>query len=218
MRKKQKRFQANAASRNVIEAGKEIFDNVKGNWNTFFGNENSIVVELACGRGEYAIGLARLFPQTNFVGVDIKGARIWKGSTIANEEGLQNVAFLRTQIEHIEKFFAKDEIDEIWITFPDPRPRDSEVKKRLTYPKFLDKYKCVVKSGSTVHLKTDNLGLFEYTLEVVKNREDVRGLISTDDLYASPYLDDHYGLQTTYEKKFISEGLNIHYVRFQLYK
>ena len=215
MRKKQRRFQDNAASKNVIEAGKGIFENIKGNWNDFFGNQNSITVELACGRGEYTIGLARIFPDSNFVGVDIKGARIWKGSSIANQENLFNVAFLRTQIDHLEKFFDHDEVNHIWITFPDPQPRESDQRKRLTNNRFLDMYKNILKKGGDIHFKTDNEGLFAYTLEILEARNDIEGLVFTKDLYASNLLEEHFGIQTRYEQKFLDLGCKINYMRFR---
>ncbi len=215
MRKKQKRFQDNAESRNVIEPGKEIFENIKGKWHAFFGNDHPISLELACGRGEYTVGLAREFQDRNFIGVDIKGARIWKGSSIANEEKLNNAAFLRTQIDHIEKFFEKGEVNDIWIIHPDPQPRDSDEKRRLTNNSFLDRYKNFLASGAWIRLKTDDIGLFEYTLEVLNQRKDVTNLVWTKDLYTSELLSEHYGIQTNYERKFLKEGFNINYLKFQ---
>ena len=215
MRKKQKRFQDNAESRNVIEPGKEIFENIKGKWHSFFGNDNPISLELACGRGEYTVGLAREFPDKNFIGVDIKGARIWKGSSIANVENLDNAAFLRTQIDHIEKFFEKGEVNDIWIIHPDPQPRDSDEKRRLTNSDFLDRYKNFVAEGAWIRLKTDDIGLFEYTLEVLNQRKDVTNLMWTKDLYTSDLLSEHYGIQTNYERKFLKEGFKINYLKFQ---
>ncbi len=217
MRKKLKRFQDNTESRNVIEPGKDIFENIKGKWNEFFANEFPITLELACGRGEYTVGLARNISDRNFIGVDIKGARIWKGSSIAKAEKLDHVAFLRTQIDHIEKFFEKGEVDEIWITFPDPQPRESDEKRRLTHPAFLDRYKNILRKAGTIHLKTDSKSLFDYTMEVLSSRDDVKDLIHTYDLYHSEWLDDHYDIQTRYELKFLKQGFKINYLRFQLY-
>src|SRR5690606_29644366 len=147
--------------------------------------DQPIVVELACGRGEFTVGLARQFPDRNFIGVDIKGSRIWKGSVTALAEGLANVAFLRSRIEELDLFFDPGEISELWITFPDPRPRDGDEKKRLTSPRFLDMYKPLIDSQGVVHLKTDNTGLFDYTSDLLEEREDVEVLVRTDDFYAS---------------------------------
>ena len=144
MRKKQQRFADNKVSRNVIEPGKEIFEQIKGNWHKFFDNDHPNVLELACGRGEYSTGLGAVYPDKNFIGVDIKGNRIWIGSKKAKQDGLDNVAFLRTQIDHLEKFFEPGEIDEIWIIFPDPRPKSSDERRRLTSPKYLEIYQNLI--------------------------------------------------------------------------
>ncbi len=213
-RQKQVRFEENKQNRNVIEPGKALYESIQGHWNeTYFENEHPIVVELACGRGEYTVGLAEVFPQKNFIGVDIKGARIWKGSTYAVQQGLHNVAFLRTQIETLETFFKQGEIDELWITFPDPRPKDRDEKKRLTYPRFLDMYRSILKPGGIVHLKTDNVDLFEYTLEVLKS-QPIKDLVYTKDLYNSQHADDHKGIKTRFEKKYLDLGQPINYLRF----
>jgi tRNA (guanine-N7-)-methyltransferase len=215
-RKKLERFRQNEINRNVIQQGKDIFEHIKGTWNKEqFQNDHPLTVELACGRGEFTVGLARQYPERNFIGVDIKGSRIWKGSTIAVAEGLENVAFLRSQIEVLDKFFDDGEINELWITFPDPRPREGDEKKRLTSPRFLDMYKPMIKPEGLVHFKTDNTGLFLYTLEVLQSREDVNILVSTDDFYASEYRDEHFGIQTRYEKMFSEQGEKIKYLRFQ---
>ena len=215
-RKKLERFKQNEINRNVVQQGKDIFDHIKGAWNKEqFQNDHPLTVELACGRGEFTVGLARQYPERNFVGVDIKGSRIWKGSTIAIAEGLENVAFLRSQIEVLDKFFDQAEIDELWITFPDPRPREGDEKKRLTSPKFLDMYKPLIRQGGVVHLKTDNTGLFDYTLEVLQSRDDLEVLVSTHDFYNSPYRDEHFGIQTRYEKMFSEQGEKIKYLRFE---
>lgn len=211
------KFRENAESPYVVEAGKEIFETIKGKWReTYFKNEHPITLELACGRGEYTVGLAGVFPQQNFIGVDIKGARIWKGSKIAADRGLNNVAFLRTQIDHLDQFFQQGEVDEIWIVFPDPQPRDRNEKKRLTHPRFIDLYKKVIKPGGVIRLKTDNRDLFDYTLEHLQSRADVADLEYTFDLYQSPYLGDHHSIQTKYEKGFLSEGLKINYLKFRI--
>ena len=202
----------------MIEPGKELYDSIKGNWSeVFFQNDHPIVVEMGCGRGEYSVGLARHFKEQNFIGVDIKGDRIWKGSSDADKEGLENVAFLRTQIQQIENFFEPDEIDEIWITFPDPRPKDRDEKRRLTYSRFIEIYRRIMKTGGRVHLKTDNTGLFEYSLETLSERKDVKDLEFTRDLYTSDMNKEHFGIQAKYEALHHSMGEKIKYLRFRLY-
>ena len=215
MRKKQQRFADNVISRNVIEPGKEIFENIKGKWRDFFGNDHDIVVELACGRGEYSTGLGAFYKDRNFIGVDIKGNRIWVGSKRARLEGLDNVAFLRTQIDHLEKFFDPGEISEIWIIFPDPRPKSSDEHRRLTSPKYLEIYHKLIKQGGIIHFKTDNTDLFEYTLELLESRFDVKDLDYTRELYNSPYSVDHHGIKTKYEHQFSEQGHDIKYLRFR---
>jgi tRNA (guanine-N7-)-methyltransferase len=215
-RRKLQRFKENEENRNVIQAGKEIFENIKGHWYEMqFQNEHPIVVELACGRGEFTVGLAKEYPQNNFIGVDIKGSRIWKGSTIAIGEGLDNVAFLRTQIQLLDKFFSEGEISELWITFPDPFPREGDEKRRLTSSKFLDMYKPLIKKGGMIHFKTDNTGLFDYTLDLVGRRKDTEILIQTHDFYHSPWKDEHHGIKTKYEKIFSDKGEKIKYLQFR---
>ena len=172
------------------------------------------MVEIGCGKGEYTVGLARIFPNRNFIGVDIKGDRLWVGSTIALEEKLKNVAFLRTQIQNIHAFFDKDEVDAIWITFPDPRPKKRDIKRRLTSPVFLELYKAMLKPEGMVYFKTDNSKLFEYTLEVLKARSDITHLDYTFDLYDSKYIDDHFGIKTNFEQKYLKLGEKIKYLKF----
>lgn len=213
-RKKLVRFQENEVNPNVVQAGKPIFETIKGNWNgTQFQNPNPIVVELACGRGEFTVGLARNFPDHNFIGVDIKGSRIWKGSSTATKEGIHNVAFLRTQIELLDKFFAANEISELWITFPDPFPREGDEKRRLTSPRFLDMYKPLLKKNGFFHFKTDNTDLFNYSLELFQSREDIEVIGFTHDFYQSEWKDDHFGIQTRYEKIFSDKGEKIKYLK-----
>ncbi|MCE2707034.1 MAG: tRNA (guanosine(46)-N7)-methyltransferase TrmB [Bacteroidota bacterium] len=214
-RKKLVRFAQNEANPNVIQAGKPIFEQIKGKWNEMqFGNPQPLVVELACGRGEFTLGLGRAYPGKNFIGVDIKGSRIWKGSSTASREGLHNIAFLRTQIQQLDSFFAFGEISELWITFPDPFPRDGDEKRRLTSTKFLEMYKNLLKSGGNIHFKTDNTGLFDFTLELLLSRKDTIIHAGTSDFYQSEYREEHLGIQTRYEKIFSEKGEKIKYLRF----
>ncbi|WP_109829975.1 tRNA (guanosine(46)-N7)-methyltransferase TrmB [Reichenbachiella versicolor] len=214
-RGKMERFAENAERNNVIEIGKESFGNLVNKWKTdHFKNTNDVVVELGCGKGEYTVGLSRYFPERNFIGVDIKGARIWVGSTQAVEERLENVAFLRTQIELLDKHFGENEIDELWITFPDPRPKERDEKKRLTCPKFLDMYRKLLVDDGWVKFKTDSTFLFDYTLDVLKSQR-IKNLVYTHNLYDSEYMDEHYGVKTKFEKMFYEKGEDIKYLRFQ---
>ena len=213
---KQFKFRQNAERTNVIQPGKPLFETIKGKWRSeYFGNDNPIVLELACGRGEYTVGLARVFPDRNYIGIDIKGARIWKGSGIADSERLTNVAFLRTKVHFLEDFFETDEVDEIWIIHPDPRPRKRDIKRRLTHPRFLKIYKDLIKANGLMHLKTDNENLFEYSLETLQSRDDVHDLEYTRDLDKSEFEKDHHGIITRYEQMFRSEGMSIKYLRFR---
>ncbi|MEM9417295.1 MAG: tRNA (guanosine(46)-N7)-methyltransferase TrmB, partial [Bacteroidota bacterium] len=180
---------------------------------TYFQNTQPLVVELGCGRGAYTVGLAQQFPHKNFLGIDIKGARLWAGSTAAAAHDLRNVAFLRTKIEQLAQFFAPQEISEIYITFPDPRPRDRDAKRRLTSPQFLARYRPLLQPGGRVHLKTDDAALFAYTLEVLQT-EAIIDLVYTDDLYQSAWLATHHGIQTAYEQQFLAQGATIKYLRF----
>ncbi|OEK04644.1 tRNA (guanosine(46)-N7)-methyltransferase TrmB [Roseivirga misakiensis] len=215
-RGKKKRFQENKELPNIIQEGSDNFNHVKGQWaQHYFKNDYPITVEMGCGKGEYTVGLARYFKERNFVGVDIKGDRLWVGSKLSVKEKLENVAFLRTLIHHINDFFETDEVDNIWITFPDPRPRDRDEKRRLTSPRFLEHYKDILKPNGQVFFKTDNTGLFEYTLEVLKERTDILDLAYTFDLYQSEYLDDHYGIKTNFEQKYLDLGEPIKYLKFR---
>ena len=213
-RSKLKRFQVIAERRNVVELGKELFNQVKGNWRTvFFQNNHDVIAEVGCGKGEYTIGMANLFPNKNYIGIDIKGSRIWKGSTLAEENGLTNVAFLRNAVENLEDNFASGELNELWITFPDPRPRLSDAKRRLTSERFLNLYENVVKKEGIIHFKTDSEDLFSYTLELLQKRKAVN-LVYTFDLYASDLQHHTLNIQTTYEKRFLVEGLKIKYLQY----
>ncbi|MBO3697322.1 tRNA (guanosine(46)-N7)-methyltransferase TrmB [Roseivirga sp. E12] len=218
-RAKLKRFDENKLLPNLLQEGKEGFNDLKGNWNGLhFKNELPITVEMGCGKGEYTIGLARVFEDRNFIGVDIKGDRLWTGSKQAIDEKLENVAFLRTLIHNIEGFFAPGEIDSLWITFPDPRPKDRDIKRRLTSPRFLDMYKNLLSDTGSVYFKTDNTDLFEYTIETLNERKDILDLKYTFDLYASEYVDDHYGIKTNFEQKYLDLGEKIKYLKFRFDK
>jgi len=193
-----------------LEEGKPL----KGNWaKEHFKNDNPVVLELACGKGEYTVNLAQLFPDKNFIGVDYKGNRIWRGAKTGIEEGINNVAFLRIQIENLLDYFGDGEIDEIWITFPDPQPQDSREKKRLTFPAFLNRYKQALKQGGKVNLKTDNDQLYAYTCEKV---EELRLKVhkNTDHLYTSEFADEVLSIKTYYEKKYLLHDKNINYIQF----
>ena len=191
---------------------------LQGHWHEqYFHNQNPIVLELGCGKGEYTVGLAKLYPDVNFIGVDIKGARMWTGATQALNEGLKNVAFLRTNIEIIDRFFAEDEVSEIWLTFSDPQMKNP--RKRLTSTWFLNRYRHFLTDGGYIHLKTDSNFLFTYTTYLVeKNALPV--LERTDDLYhssnLSPLTSHILSIQTYYESMWIAHGLNIKYMKFRL--
>lgn len=216
MKSKLKRFEIIASRDNVLERGKDIYTKIKGNWKElYFRNDRPITVELACGRGEYSVGLAARFPEKNFIGVDMKGDRLWKGSTLAIEQSLSNVGFLRTQILDIESFFEPGEIDEIWLTFPDPRPRKRDVKRRLTSPRFMDIFKKLLKPGEYFRLKTDNTPLFDYTLEELGLRSDIYDLQHTHDLYTSDLREECFDIKTRYEEMFSAKGEKIKYLRFR---
>jgi tRNA (guanine-N7-)-methyltransferase len=216
LKKKQERFKIIEERANVVEPSKPLYNSIQGKWNDlYFKNSNPITVELACGRGEYTIGLAKSFPDRNYIGVDIKGERIWKGSTWAVEEKLSNVAFLRTQILMIESFFAEKEINEIWLTFPDPRPRKRDIKRRLTSPRFIAMYKKLIQPGGYIRLKTDNTKLYQYTLEEMQNRADITDLRYTPDVYNSDLRAECFDIKTRYEVEFAAKGETIKYLRFR---
>jgi tRNA (guanine-N7-)-methyltransferase len=200
----------------VLQRGKDIFTKIKGNWNeVYFKNDRPITIELACGRGEYSVGLAGRFPERNFIGIDMKGDRLWKGSSMAIEQSLSNVGFLRTQILDLESFFEPGEVDEIWLTFPDPRPRKRDVKRRLTSPRFMDMFKKLLKPGQYFRLKTDNTPLFEYTMQQLGMRNDLDDFKYTLDLYNSDLREECFDIKTRYEEMFTAQGETIKYVRFR---
>jgi len=188
----------------------------KGHWATKqFKNQNPIVLELACGRGEYTLALAKRFPNKNFIGVDVKGARIWKGAKLALAQNLTNVAFLRTRIEQIELFFDRNEVTEIWITFPDPFLKKSKANRRLTSKAFLERYKKILKQNALCHLKTDNTMLYEYSLEVFKE-QSVKINFNSKDIYNGPLYLPELEIKTYYEKMHLEKQLKIKYIQFEL--
>jgi tRNA (guanine-N7-)-methyltransferase len=189
---------------------------LKGNWNRdYFKNNHPIVVELGCGKGEYTVGLARMYPDKNFIGVDIKGARIWKGAKTSLEEKLTHVAFLRARIELIGAFFGPNEISEIWITFPDPQMKSGRAKKRLTSAGFLTRYQQFLENQGLVHLKTDSKFLYDYTLEVARHNQ-LEIIRNTRDLYNEHWTDSILSIQTHYERLHIDDGDTINYISFKL--
>jgi tRNA (guanine-N7-)-methyltransferase len=218
VKKKLQRFADMETFPNVVQpAFDEVFGKdyrLKGNWNRdFFKNDNPIVLELGCGKGEYTTGLARRFPHKNFIGIDIKGSRMWKGARTALAGNLDNVAFLRTHIEMIRSFFSEGEIEEIWITFPDPQLRKK--RKRLTSPRFLNTYGEFLKKGGLVHLKTDSTVLYQYTIGLARFNQ-LKVKINTRDLYHSGIDSDILGIQTFYERQFLDLGMKITYLCFEL--
>lgn len=189
---------------------------MKGKWDEeYFKNGNPVILELACGRGEYSLALGQNMPDKNFIGVDIKGARIYQGAKKVLDAGMTNVAFLRTKIELIDNFFSKDEISEIWITFPDPFLRDSKANKRLTSPRFLDLYRKILKPSGLIHLKTDDPKLYEYTLEVLNEDKQVEIIYHDDDIYSKPLYDETLEIKTYYEIRHLADKRTIKYIRFR---
>ena len=209
--KKLKRFAELETFTNVLQYP----GNMKGNWSSVFGNSNPITLELACGKGEYAVGLGRLYPHRNFLGVDVKGNRLWVGAKKSLAEKLTNVAFMRTQIDRIDEYFKPGEVQEIWITFPDPQLRNSRSKKRLTHPKFLRKYQQILKSDGLIHLKTDSPDLYEFSRTVIElygltKREDI------DDVHAQDAVPGELKIITHYESLDIAQSKKVHYLQFSL--
>lgn len=207
---------------NVFQYPHSVIEQVpfdmKGHWrDQYFKNNHPIVLELGCGKGEYTVGLAKLFPHISFIGVDIKGARMWTGAKQAIEQGLANVAFLRTNIELIDRFFGPDEVQEIWLTFSDPQMKN--VRKRLTSTYFMNRYRYFLVDGGLIHLKTDSNFLFTYTLAMVENNQ-LPIVQNTGDLYHTTDMDEAtkqiLSIQTYYESMWIARGLNIKYLKFKL--
>jgi tRNA (guanine-N7-)-methyltransferase len=216
-----RRFRENETFQNVIQPSREQMTTDfewKGKWASFFKNDNPITLELGCGKGEYTVALARKYPERNFIGIDIKGARFWRGAKTAIEEGLDNVAFLRTQIELVDYAFAKAEISEIWITFPDPQIKYKRTKHRMTNPKFLDKYRSILQPDGVIHLKTDSEYMHGYTLGLLEGMgEEI--LYAHHDIYANTEAPDEVvGTQTFYEKQYLEVGKPITYMKFKLRK
>jgi tRNA (guanine-N7-)-methyltransferase len=189
---------------------------MRGRWNAgFFENHNPVVLELGCGKGEFTVGLGARYPDKNFIGIDLKGARLWRGAKTSLDKNMRNVAFVRTRIELINGVFGPEEVDEIWVTFPDPFPQKPKAKKRLTSPQFLDRYRAIAKKSAVVHLKTDNTPLFEYTLGVI-NEQKLPLLFHTYDVDNNPGEDDVVNIRTFYEEMFREKGEKIKYLRFRL--
>lgn len=218
---KLQRFAENETFPNVIQPDfNEVFRKdyrLKQKWaSEFWKNSNPLVLELGCGKGEYTVSLAERFPAKNYLGIDIKGARFWRGAKSALEKGLANVAFLRTRIEFIDSFFGNNDVDEIWITFPDPQLRERRAKKRLTSPRFLNMYIQMLKPNAVVNLKTDSKELFDYTKSLLEyNKQEI--LVATDDLYNSPYCDEILSIKTHYELFYLTQGKPITYIQFRLH-
>lgn len=217
---KLQKFAENLTFEHLLQPTLEEFQTgdfrLRGRWSKdFFHNDNPIVLELGCGKGDYTIALAKQYPEKNFIGMDIKGARLWRGCKNSLEQGLDNVGFLRTKIQNVDLFFATSEVEEIWITFPDPQPRISKSGKRLTSPPFLRKYSNVLIPEGIIHLKTDNVSLFDYTLEVVEAGNH-HLLKQSRDVYADELGSPITTIQTFYEQMWLAEGLKIHYLRFKL--
>lgn len=203
---------------NLLTSNEEDRVYMKGQWRKdHFQNEDPLVLELACGRGEYTNALAEAYPKKNFIGVDIKGARIWKGAKYALAQELDNVAYLRTRIEFIENFFQQDEVDEIWITFPDPFLKEGSENRRLTSPPFLDRYRNILKKDGIIHLKTDDDTLYEYSLEIGQSYPHIDIEFHHDDIYQGELPIDELAYKTYYEIKHLAAGKKIKYIRFRLH-
>jgi tRNA (guanine-N7-)-methyltransferase len=221
VKNKLKKFAENLTFPNLfqptVEEVREGFM-LKGKWNrNFFNNDHPIVLELGCGKGEYTVALAKKYPEKNFIGIDIKGARLWRGAKTSQLDNLSNVAFIKSYIGFIEDLFAANEVCEIWITFPDPQPRMKQVKKRLTSPRFLNHYRNIMQSGGIIHLKTDNIELFDFTLREIE-RNNYELLYFTKDLYGTDSDGEVAETQTFYEQMFLKKGMKINYLKFRLGK
>jgi tRNA (guanine-N7-)-methyltransferase len=207
------RFKEIGGFENVIELEAGLA--FKGKWaSDFFKNDNPVVLELACGKGEYSVNLAKKFPDKNFLGIDYKGNRLWVGAKMAIDEGIKNVGFLRIQIQNVLDYFAENEIDEIWLTFPDPQAQSPLERKRLSNPQFLEKYKAITKPDGIMHLKTDNNGFYEYTLEKVIE-QNLEIITQTNNLYRDFHKDEILSIKTHYESLYLKQGKRINYLKFK---
>lgn len=206
-------FEIDPANESFISNAEGISNDMRGQWAAkYFENDHPVILELACGKGDYTVAMAQAHPYINYIGVDIKGARIWIGARKALDHSLHNVAFLRTRIEFIDRFFAPGEISEIWITFPDPF--EGKVNRRLTSPPFLERYRKILTRDGIIHLKTDSDLLYEFTLEVIEAAPRIELLYSHPDIYNEPLQFPELEHKTYYEKKHLAEGRKIKYVRF----
>ncbi|HKK58006.1 MAG TPA: tRNA (guanosine(46)-N7)-methyltransferase TrmB [Salinivirga sp.] len=216
------KFEENKTFTHVIEPSLDTYlkkdHELKGKWHKeIFGNNNPLVLELGCGKGEYAVNLAKKHPEKNFLGIDIKGARIWKGAKISDQEQIKNVYFLRTRIEFLDHFFATNEVSEIWITFPDPQRKKRRRKKRMTHTSFLSMYQKIMKNEGKIHLKTDSMFLYRYTKKVLESN-NLKILADTGNLYKSPIYKDELTIKTHYEALYLEGNPTITYLKFQLNK
>ncbi|NOZ34476.1 MAG: tRNA (guanosine(46)-N7)-methyltransferase TrmB [Chlorobi bacterium] len=215
---KLKRFKENETFKHLFQPSpKKMLTNnffLKGKWNSdFFNNNNPIILEVGCGKGEYTVNLARKNTDKNYIGIDIKGPRLWRGSKTVHEEELKNVAFIRNKVEFLTSFFTENEISEIWITFPDPQIK--KIKKRLTSARFLENYSKILVSNGIIHLKTDSTLMHEFTKEIIK-LNNLETVFSTNNLYSSEISGEVKEIKTFYEQKFLDEGLKITYLKFKL--
>jgi tRNA (guanine-N7-)-methyltransferase len=209
--KKLQRFAEIRTFKNVLEYPLHM----KGKWSSFFHNNHPITLELACGKGEYAVGLGRMYPDKNFIGIDLKGNRIWVGAKKALEEDLHNVAFIRSHIDKIDQYFEAGEVSDIWITFPDPQLRTSRAKKRLTHPHFLRLYQKLMSKNGCIHLKTDSPDLYHFTRLII-NFYDLQVIEDNDNVYANDQVNEELRIQTYYESLDIAKSKKIHYLKFRL--
>lgn len=209
--KKLIRFKEIKTFSNVLEYP----ENMQGNWKDFFKNNNPLILELACGKGEYTVGLAELYPNKNFIGVDIKGNRLWAGAKMALNKKIYNAAFLRTQIDKIDQYFDREEVEEIWITFPDPYLRKSKARKRLTHPKFIRLYKRFLKTGGLIHLKTDSPDLYHFTKTVIE-LYGLKTITDINDLYKNEMITEELKIKTHYESLDIAQSNKVFYLCFAL--
>jgi tRNA (guanine-N7-)-methyltransferase len=217
---KLRRFKENESFENVIQPKREDLTSgefqLKGNWAAHFGNENPIVLELGCGKGEYTLGMAKLNPDKNYIGIDIKGARFWRGAKTALEQQLHNVAFLRTQIELVDMVFGANEVDEIWITFPDPQIKYKRTKHRMTNKSFIEKYRKILRPNGSVHLKTDSEFMHGYTLGLLQGM-DLDIVYANHDIYRNEGAPrEVLNIQTFYERQYLDKGKPITYLHFRL--